>query len=64
MKSILDSLEDRRANARLGGGQARIDEKMTQIKRGKPTDDKGEPTQTDGGYVPQGRTVIQENYTP
>ncbi len=34
MKSILDSLEDRRANARLGGGQARID---AQHKRGKLT---------------------------
>jgi len=34
MKSILDSLEDRRATARLGGGQARID---AQHKRGKLT---------------------------
>jgi len=34
MKSILDSLEDRRANARLGGGQARSD---AQHKRGKLT---------------------------
>ena len=34
MKHILDALEERRANARLGGGQARID---TQHKRGKLT---------------------------
>jgi propionyl-CoA carboxylase beta chain len=34
MKHILDALEDRRANARLGGGQARID---AQHKRGKLT---------------------------
>ena len=34
MKHILDALEERRASARLGGGQARID---TQHKRGKLT---------------------------
>ncbi len=34
MKTILDTLEDRRANARLGGGQGRID---AQHKRGKLT---------------------------
>ena len=34
MKDILEKLEDRRANARLGGGQARID---AQHKRGKLT---------------------------
>jgi propionyl-CoA carboxylase beta chain len=34
VKHILDALEERRANARLGGGQARID---TQHKRGKLT---------------------------
>jgi propionyl-CoA carboxylase beta chain len=34
MKDILEALEDRRANARLGGGQARID---AQHKRGKLT---------------------------
>ena len=34
MKHILEALEERRANARLGGGQARID---TQHKRGKLT---------------------------
>src|SRR3954454_4145985 len=34
MKDILDKLEERRANARLGGGQARIDAQHT---RGKLT---------------------------
>ena len=34
MKDILDKLEDRRANARLGGGQTRIE---AQHKRGKLT---------------------------
>ena len=34
MKDILDKLEERRASARRGGGQARID---TQHKRGKLT---------------------------
>src|SRR3974390_3653796 len=34
MKEIPDKLEDRRANARLGGGQARIE---AQHKRGKLT---------------------------
>src|ERR1044072_2648595 len=34
MKDILEKLETRRANARLGGGQARID---AQHKRGKLT---------------------------
>ena len=34
MKDILDKLEDRRTNARLGGGQARIE---AQHKRGKLT---------------------------
>ncbi|MDB5509312.1 MAG: acyl-CoA carboxylase subunit beta [Hyphomicrobiales bacterium] len=34
MKHILEALEDRRANARLGGGQARVD---AQHKRGKLT---------------------------
>ena len=34
MKHVLETLEERRAVARLGGGQARID---TQHKRGKLT---------------------------
>ena len=34
MKEIIDELEQRRANARLGGGQKRID---TQHSRGKLT---------------------------
>jgi hypothetical protein len=51
--------EDKRA------GQARIDERMRQIKRGKATeDDDGATPGRDGSYVPKGRIVIQENYTP
>lgn len=44
--------------------QSRIDDRMKQIKRGKPTDDDGQAIQKDGSYVPSQGITIQENYKP
>ena len=50
---------DRRAD------QAKIDETMSQIKRGKQPAAGGQsPVLDDGGYVPEAGISIQENYQP